>query len=192
MLPPKNTETVLACTCFRTAALDAIAMATTLEMDLRLRLGYFGFNGLRIGSSRPFFHFSDMRSHRSLPLLVAVACLHGAAAYVPNILPGSLPKSGGIFGKANIAMRDRPAVLGPVMQLSAKKPGKGGKAKPAKKPGSSEQKSGGGQQTSKVLDLDKREYIYQACFLLAKHAFCTCLHDRGSALPLFSIVVPIS
>jgi hypothetical protein len=110
-----------------------------------------------------------MRSHRSLPLLVALACLQGAASYVPNILPGSLHKSGGIFGKANVAMRDRP-LFGPVMQLSAKKPGKGGKAKPAKKPGSSDQKSGGGgpQQTSKVLDLDKREYIYQACSLLTK------------------------
>jgi hypothetical protein len=53
--------------------------------------------------------------------------------------------------------------FGPVMQLSAaRKGGKGGKGKKGGKSGSTAKKDGDApRQTSKVLDTDKREYIYQ-------------------------------
>jgi hypothetical protein len=125
-----------------------------------------------------------MRSS-SLPLLVALACIHGSAAYFSNVLPGSLHNSG-MMGRLNAPKRDRPGFsLGPVMQLSAKKPGKGGKPKAEKKPSSSGQKAGGSapQQTSKVLDLDKREYIYQACFR-SLSLLCSCNSKFCSSQPL--------
>jgi len=107
-------------------------------------------------------------------LACLLACLFGLLPHASSwSLPGASLRAsdtfvsgmGGRMQSMARATRPSAAPLGPVMQLSAKKPGKGGGKKSKKgggKKGPADNKNGEpARQTSAVLDLDKREYIYQ-------------------------------
>jgi len=110
-----------------------------------------------------------------IPCSSVALVLAGLCGLVPQASSWSLPGAslrahdsfiGCMGGRIASSSSARPgaAALGPVMQLSAKKPGKGGKKKGGKGKKAAAPKKNDGEparQTSAVLDLDKREYIYQ-------------------------------